>query len=222
MGPVSPGQRHDSCTSTRHAPPHTDHESPLWRGGVRFVAGLDEAGRGALAGPVAVAAVVLAPWTTVVGVQDSKKLSPQRRSCLHDTILHRALAVTVGFASAQEIDRLNVWRATCLAARRALHRLPVPVGHVLMDGSLEITGLALPQTAIVDGDASSISIASASIVAKVRRDRAMTYLAYDCPQYGFDRHKGYGTADHLARIRRFGPAPIHRLTFSPLAQQELW
>ncbi|MBN1426079.1 ribonuclease HII [Candidatus Fermentibacteria bacterium] len=222
MEPAGLGRRHVSCSRRESPPPDTDHEAVLWRRGMRFVAGLDEAGRGALAGPVMVGAVVLAPWMVVHGVQDSKRLSPQRRSDLFETISRQALAVGVGSASAQEVDRLNVWRATCLAARRALRALPVPVDHVLMDGSLEISGIILPQTAIVDGDAQSLSIASASIVAKVRRDRAMALLAYACPLYGFHRHKGYGTADHLARIRRFGPASCHRVSFAPLAQQELW
>jgi ribonuclease HII len=189
---------------------------------MEFVAGIDEAGRGALAGPVVVAAVVLRPWERMDGVQDSKQLTPRRRELLYRDVTRQAVAVGVGVASPREVDMLNVWHATCLAARRALQKLPVPVQHILMDGCLSILGVVVPQTPIVDGDARCLSIASASIVAKVRRDRMMELLGSRYPSFEFHRHKGYGTPRHTARLRLDGPVDQHRMTFAPLAQPELW
>jgi ribonuclease HII len=189
---------------------------------VQFVAGIDEAGRGALAGPVVVAAVVLVRGVAVTGARDSKLLTERQRARVYEAILTRGLSIGVGAASPREVDRLNVWRATCLAARRALLKLDVPVQHVLMDGRLMIPNVPIPQTAVVDGDARCLSIALASIVAKVRRDRAMILLGSLHPCYEFHRHKGYGTTQHQDRLRRFGPGDSHRMSFAPLAQMELW
>lgn len=214
--------RHGSCNTVTRPGPDFRLEEEYWRQGLRFVAGVDEAGRGSLAGPVVVAAVVLNPWTVIEGVNDSKRLSPGQRAQVYTRIRRVAVAIGVGAASPREIDALNVWRATCLAARRAVRRLHVPLQHVLMDGALLLPELHVAQTAVVDGDARCVSIASASIVAKVRRDRAMDLLELRHPGYGFDRHKGYGTAAHMARIRERGPGAFHRMSFAPLAQMELW
>ncbi len=217
-----PRDWYDSCMSSRRAAPDRSFEEELWARGLRFVAGVDEAGRGALAGPVVVAAVVLRPGEVIDGVRDSKQLSPRCRLGLYQEILRRALAVGVGCASPREIDRLTIWGATCVAARRALRRLEVPVEHVLFDGALTLRDVHIPQTAVVHGDARVLSIASASIVAKVRRDRMMDQLDRNLPGYGFSRHKGYGTPGHVARLRELGPSRSHRLSFAPLAQIELW
>ncbi len=188
------------------------HEERLWAGGVAPVAGVDEAGRGPLAGPVVSAAVVFAPGTFIPGVDDSKRLTPLRRERLYQEIFRHALALAVGVVQPAEIDQLNIRNATHLAMRRALSRLPTRPAHVLVDGEA-VPGLEIPQTALVGGDRSSFSIAAASIVAKVLRDRLM--LAYDriFPQYGFAEHKGYATARHIAALRAHGPCAIHRRSF---------
>ncbi len=188
------------------------HEERLWAGGVAPVAGLDEAGRGPLAGPVVAAAVVFAPGTFIPGVDDSKRLTPLRRERLYQEIFRHALALAVGVVQPAEIDQLNIRNATHLAMRKALSRLPTRPAHVLVDGEA-VPGLEIPQTALVGGDRSSFSIAAASIVAKVLRDRLM--LAYDriFPQYGFAEHKGYATARHIAALRAHGPCAIHRRSF---------
>ena len=180
--------------------------------GYRLIAGIDEAGRGALAGPVVAAAVILPSGIRIDGVDDSKKLSPQKRERLFDTIMAQALRVGVGMAGHQVIDRINILQATRLAMQEAVGKLSPPPDYLLIDGNTTIAS-PLPQKAIVKGDALSLSIAAASIIAKVSRDRLMRELDLKYPGYGFAGHKGYGSADHLEAIRRLGPSPIHRLTF---------
>lgn len=197
-------------------------EEELTETGVCFIAGIDEAGRGCLAGPVVAAAVVLPGDGIPEGVADSKRLSPDGRLRLYERIRGCAVAVGVGSASSKEVDALNVWVATCIAARRALALLPIAVGHVLMDGPHEIPGLHIPQTAIPKGDQRCVSIAAASIIAKVRRDRMMYELDRQFPGYGFATHKGYATEQHRQSLRTLGPCEQHRRSFSPVLQLELW
>jgi ribonuclease HII len=182
------------------------------RHGARLVGGIDEAGRGALAGPVVAACVVLAPGADLPGVDDSKVLKPEAREALVPLILERAAAWSLGWASAAEVDRHNVLAATLRAARRALAALPSPPDYLLTD-YLKIEGAPCPYEAIVDGDAKSQAIAAASILAKVARDRIMTTLARAYPQYGFESHKGYGTPAHWAALEAHGPSTLHRLSF---------
>ncbi|HUY26920.1 MAG TPA: ribonuclease HII [Candidatus Binataceae bacterium] len=197
-------------------PPDLRYERRLWHAGLTAVAGVDEAGVGPMAGPVVAAAVIFAPEAFIKGVHDSKQLTPDKRAALFEPILTGALAVGVGMAEVEEIDRLNIFWATMSASRRAVAALGRPPEHVLVDGR-EIPGLGLPQTRIVGGDRKSFCIAAASIIAKVTRDRMM--LEYDArfPGYGLAQHKGYCTADHLAAMNRLGPSPIHRRSFAPVA-----
>ncbi|MGB9578460.1 MAG: ribonuclease HII [Halothiobacillaceae bacterium] len=176
------------------------------------VAGIDEAGRGPLAGPVVAAAVVFAPGVFIAGIDDSKRLSPATRERLYREIFRNVRGLGIGVVQPADIDRLNIRNATHLAMCKALSRLPVVCQHVLVDGN-EVPEIELPQTALVGGDRCCFSIAAASIVAKVVRDRIM--IAYDriFPEYGFAEHKGYGTAQHLAAIRVHGLCPIHRRSF---------
>ena len=186
------------------------------------MAGVDEAGRGALAGPVVAAAVILSPHHIIKDLNDSKKLTPKNRDRLYRIIIHRSVSIGVGIASSREIDQQNIWSATCLAARRALTRIHVPVQYVLMDGSLRIKNLDIPQDPIPKGDTISSSIAAASIVAKVRRDRIMKYLDQVFPLFRLDLHMGYGTTSHRTMILEHGPCKQHRHTFGPISQMRLW
>ena len=176
------------------------------------IAGVDEAGRGPLAGPVCAAAVVLPRNCAVPGLDDSKKLSEKKREELFDVICDTAVTFGIAFASVEEIETLNILNATYLAMNRALEQLePQPV-IALIDGNRD-SGIALCSRCIVKGDSRCADIAAASILAKVTRDRFMYDLHEQFPQYGFDRHKGYGTAGHYAAIREFGPSPVHRMSF---------
>ena len=180
------------------------------------VAGVDEAGRGSWAGPVIAAAVILDPRTIPNGLDDSKKLSPTRR----DELMARLLAVArtgVGCASVGEIDRLNILEATLLAMARAVEALPMAPAHSLIDGN-RIPALACPATAVVRGDATCLSIAAASIVAKVTRDRIMVELAPAFADYGWQRNAGYGTREHARALERHGVTPHHRRSFAPIAR----
>jgi ribonuclease HII len=178
-------------------------------------AGVDEAGRGPLAGPVAAAAVILDPRDLPAGLNDSKLLTQDERVRLYDEIMRRAVAVSVGFASAAEIDAVNIRQATFAAMRKAILALSVAPRHVLIDGNDPPPGLPCPAETIVKGDASVLSIAAASIIAKVTRDRLMRRLCASYPVYGFSQHVGYGTRAHLAAIAEHGPCPFHRLSFKP-------
>jgi ribonuclease HII len=198
-------------------PPDLRYERRLWRAGVGAVAGVDEAGVGPLAGPVVAAAVVFEPEEFITGVNDSKRLDARHRERLDGEIRARAAAVGIGRAEPDEIDRLNIYWAALLAMRRALDGLDCAPGHVLIDGR-RVPGLGVPQTRIVGGDRKSFSIAAASIVAKVARDRMMVELDGRFPGYGFARHKGYATAEHVAALQRLGVSPIHRRSFAPVAE----
>jgi ribonuclease HII len=189
-----------------------DYETRLWSRGLSTIAGVDEVGRGPLAGPVVAAAVVLAQNTPVEGVRDSKALSPAIREALLPEIQSRALAVALGAASVSEVDRLNVLAATRLAMSRALSRLPLEPQHVVLDG-LPMKGLPWEHEAVVGGDARVHSIACASVVAKAVRDRLMRRLALRYPGYGWETNVGYGTLEHREALRELGPTPHHRLTF---------
>jgi len=182
------------------------------RPGVRLLGGIDEAGRGALAGPVVAAAVVTDSSCRIEGVNDSKQLTPCQREALYDTIRREARAVAVGWASAQEIDRLNILQATHLAARRALAALSVRPDLLLTDW-LKLVGTEQPVEALVKGDARSQAVAAASVIAKVTRDRWMRQLDAEYPVYGFAGHKGYGVAAHLEALREHGSSTLHRHSF---------
>ena len=196
--------------------PHFRQERALLRRGIAPVAGMDEAGRGPLAGPVAAAAVVLDPARIPKGLADSKLLTPDAREEIFELIMAKALAVSVAFATATEIDRLNIRQANFLAMRRALAGLATLPAYVLVDGNDLPPCLVCEGETLIKGDASSASIAAASIVAKVTRDRMMRRLCRLYPQYGFSRHAGYGTREHRAAIVAHGPCPFHRMSFAPL------
>jgi len=185
------------------------------------VAGIDEAGRGPLAGPVVAAAVILDPRSPIAGLADSKRLAESRRETLFAEIAGHSLAWSVGWADAAEIDRVNILEATMLAMRRAVLRLRYRPTSVAVDGNrlpdLVFDGVAIAGRAVVGGDATEPAISAASIVAKVRRDRIMRKLDEIYPGYGFAQHKGYGTAAHLEALRRLGPCPQHRFSFRPVA-----
>jgi ribonuclease HII len=185
------------------------------------VAGVDEAGRGPLAGPVVAAAVVLASRAGWDGLDDSKQLAPETREVLFARVLSEARAFAWSVLGPRAIDRTNILRASLEAMRRAVGRLAVVPDLVLVDGHLLVPGLGCDQRAVVDGDARLLSIAAASVVAKVVRDRIMARLDRVWPQYGFARHKGYGTPEHLAAIACHGPCPLHRYSFAPVVELEL-
>jgi ribonuclease HII len=187
-------------------------ENEIRRTGVRLVAGVDEVGRGCLAGPVMAGAVVLDPARLVSRVADSKLLTADARERLYDDIVRCALAWTVTRVDAPEIDRLNIHRASLQAMRDAVLALIPAPEFVLVDG-FKIPGLTIPQRAIIGGDRRSSAIAAASILAKVTRDRLMATLHADDPRYGFDRHKGYATRQHLDAVARFGYSDVHRKSF---------
>ncbi len=211
------GRRRRRLKRPRAAP--LTHERGFWADGLEHVAGIDETGRGPLAGPVVAAAVVLMPETGVRGAVDSKKLSRELREELFEEIGRKALAIGVGAANVREIDRLNILRASHLAMRRAIQRLPLEPHHLLVDG-LPVPDLDR-HTAIVNGDAKCQSIACASIVAKVVRDRLMWRLADRYPGYGWETNVGYMTPEHVVAIREKGPTPLHRQSFAPVWQLEL-
>lgn len=182
----------------------------------RLVAGVDEAGRGPLAGPVVAAAVMLDETRPIHGLADSKKLSAARRDSLYDEIRAHALCCSVAMASVEEIDRLNILQATLLAMRRAVEGLRLKPQLVLVDGN-RLPVLPVRAEAIVQGDARVPAISAASILAKVTRDRWLDELHVEFPCYGFDQHKGYGTAQHLAALKQHGPCVAHRRSFAPVA-----
>lgn len=199
--------------------PHFRLERALMRRGLAPVAGIDEVGRGPLAGPVCAAAVVLDPARIPKGLADSKQLAPEVREALHDEIVGKALGVGIAFASAGEIDVINIRQATFAAMRRALAALAVVPAYVLVDGNDLPPCLICEGETLVKGDASSASIAAASIVAKVTRDRLMRRVCGLFPGYGFSRHVGYPTREHLRALAERGPCAVHRMSFSPLRPQ---
>ena len=195
-------------------------EKELWRNGVRYIAGIDEAGRGPLAGPVVAAAVIVSPDFFLEEVDDSKKLSTSTREALYDRIMDGALAIGIGQVENDVIDEINILNATFMAMHRAVNELSVTPEHLLIDGN-RYQGERIPFTTIVDGDALSFSIAAASIIAKVTRDRMMAEFDLQFPGYGFAKHKGYATREHRDAIARLGYCPIHRRSFSVNLQLEL-
>lgn len=202
-------------------PPSLEREEALWRAGKRLVAGLDEAGRGAWAGPVVAAAVIFPPLhklpAELADVDDSKCLSPAQRQRLYYAVLRHAAAWGVGIVPAQEIDRIGILPATRKAMKLALASLTCRPEAVLID-ALQLPQVSCPQEAITRGDQLCVSIAAASIIAKVTRDHWMTAAHRWLPAYGFDRHKGYGTPEHRAALLRHGPSPIHRFSYAPVGQ----
>jgi ribonuclease HII len=188
------------------------HEKKAFAKGFSAVAGVDEAGRGPLAGPVVSAAVILPTYFPVAGVTDSKKLSASKRDRLYKKIYQHAVSVGIGIIDPAEIDRINILRAALLSMVIAVENLDPLPDYVLVDGTYQIAS-HLPQRSIVKGDELSISIAAASIVAKVTRDRLMERYDLDYPQFGFAKHKGYPTQAHKEAIKKFGSCPIHRLSF---------
>lgn len=188
----------------------TEMDRGLWAQGIVF-AGIDEAGRGPLAGPVAAGCCIMPAEPLLLGVDDSKKISEKKREALYEQILETAVYARVGFATAREIDELNILGATRLAMSRAA--ADAPCGLFLVDGTVDGLDVWGEQRAIVHGDALCYSIAAAAILAKVSRDRLMRELDGQYPQYGFAKHKGYGTAEHIAALRQYGPCPEHRALF---------
>ena len=187
-------------------------EEQLHQDGVFMIAGVDEAGRGPLAGPVAVAAVILPPDARILGLNDSKKLSEKQRLTLEPVIKEQAVAWNVTMIDHRVIDKINILQATKLGMRQAVKALDPAAAYLLVDG-MELDEIDLPQQGLIKGDARSVSIAAASVLAKTARDRLMVEYDAIYPGYGFAKHKGYPTADHKEALRRLGPCPIHRLTF---------
>ncbi len=207
--------------------PTLEREALLFSQGITPIAGIDEAGRGPLAGPVIAAAVVFPEHISadllqsLARLNDSKKVSPRVREELFITLTtHPEISWAVGEGSVEEIGTLNILRATHLAMRRALQALPVMPAHALIDG-LQVRDFPVPQTALVGGDGLSLSIAAASIIAKVTRDHLMEVLDLEFPQYGFAKHRGYGTALHLTQLNLYGPCQYHRRGFAPVDQAAL-
>jgi ribonuclease HII len=193
-------------------------ELPLWEQGIILVGGCDEVGMAPLAGPVIAAAVILRPGTRIKGVNDSKLLTPEERDALEPEIRAQAVAVGIGRAEVTEIDSYNIYRAGLMALKRAVLALDPQPQHLLIDAR-RLDGMAMPQQPIIKGDAKSITIGAASIVAKVFRDRLMAQLDCEYPGYGFRDHKGYPTPDHLDALERLGACPLHRRSFAPVAKK---
>ena len=187
-------------------------EDKFYTDGVNIICGVDEAGRGPLAGPVCAAAVILPPHLELPGLTDSKKLTDKKRRELFPIIQEQAIAYGIGFASEKEIDEINILQATFLAMQRALDQLSVKPDLALIDGNRE-KDFGIPVKTVVKGDSLSLNIAAASVLAKVTRDDLMVKMADTYPEYAFEIHKGYGTKAHYAALSEHGPSPIHRLTF---------
>ena len=187
-------------------------ENELLDRGIAPLCGVDEAGRGPLAGPVCAAAVMLPRNLVIPGLNDSKKLSPKKRDALYDAILAQAVSYGIAFATVEEIEKWNILGATFLAMNRAIEQLSEPPALALIDGNRN-SGIQVNSQCVVGGDGKCAEIAAASILAKVTRDRLMLELDAQYPQYGFARHKGYGTVQHIAALRQYGPCPAHRRSF---------
>lgn len=196
----------------KEIPLNLEIEHLIWQHNVRYIAGIDEAGRGPLAGPVVAAAVIFEPYEHIEGVKDSKKLSAAQREGLYDLIVQRALAYGIGLVDHLEIDRINIRQATFKAMRKAIGSLAKNPEYLLIDGE-ELPDKIYRQEAVVDGDDRSFTIAAASILAKVTRDRLMIEYHQQYPRYGFDKHKGYGTEFHREMLKKYGPCAIHRRSF---------
>ncbi len=197
---------------TEKIPARLEIEHLIWQRGFKHIAGVDEAGRGPLAGPVVAAAIIFPPYFYISEARDSKRLSAKKREELFPLLIENAISYGVGIVSHQEIDQINIRQATFKAMRKALGSLKIKPDYILFDG-YELPEKLFPQEAIIGGDRHSFTIAAASIIAKVTRDRMMVEFHQKYPQYGFDKHKGYGTAFHREMIRKYGPCPIHRHSF---------
>ena len=187
-------------------------EDEIYNSGVSQLCGVDEAGRGPLAGPVCAAAVILPRDIDILGLNDSKKLSEKQRESLYDVIIRESLSYGIAFSTVEEIEQLNILQATFLAMNRAISQLSLKPELALIDGNRN-TGIDMPSQCVVKGDSRCADIAAASILAKVTRDRYMYELAREYPQYHFEKHKGYGTKLHYEAIREYGPSPVHRMSF---------
>ena len=187
-------------------------EKQLHEEGYNLVCGVDEAGRGPLAGPVCAAAVVLPEDCDLPGLNDSKKLTEKKREALYDQIIEKAVAYGIAFSSVEEIEEINILSAALLAMKRAIEKLPQAPDMALIDGNTT-RDIKVPARSIVGGDGKCACIAAASVLAKVTRDRLMLDMAKEYPQYGFEKHKGYGTKAHYAALEEHGPSPIHRMSF---------
>lgn len=188
-------------------------ETELREKGFKYVCGVDEAGRGPLAGPVCAAAVILPENIEIEGLNDSKKLSEKKREALFEVIKEKAVAYSIAYGSLEEIEEINILNATFLAMNRAISELKVNADFALIDGNQVPKGIEIPCQTVVKGDAKSASIAAASILAKVTRDRLLLEYDKEYPQYNFKKHKGYGTKEHTELILEYGPSPIHRMSF---------
>ena len=188
------------------------YEKLLLNEGYDLICGVDEAGRGPLAGPVCAAAVIMPKGVVIPGVNDSKKLTEKKREALFDLIKETAVSYSVAYATVEEIEEINILNATMLAMKRAVEGLDIKPDFALIDGN-KTPELDCPAYAVIKGDSLSHSIAAASILAKVSRDRLVKELAKEYPQYCFEKHKGYGTALHVEMIKKYGPSPVHRLSF---------
>ena len=198
-------------------------EKSYFAKGYRLIGGVDEAGRGPLAGPVVAACVVVGPDFQIDHpdlelIADSKKLSAKKREYLFGIIKARALAVEIGVVNNETIDKINILQASFLAMRRAIKKLPLAPDYIILDGGFKIPKLKISQSAIIKGDATVWTIAAASIIAKVSRDWMMTEIDKEYPQYLFAKHKGYGTKDHMNMLKKYGPCPLHRFSFSPVRE----
>lgn len=193
--------------------PDYEFEKAALNSGFNAVCGVDEAGRGPLAGPVCAAAVILAPDTVIEGLDDSKKLSEKKRERLFDVITEKAISFSVAFGTLEEIESLNILEATFLAMNRAIDGLSVKPDFAIIDGNRAPKNIKIPCETVIKGDSKSMSVAAASVLAKVTRDRLMLKYDAEYPQYDFKKHKGYGTKEHTELIKKYGPCEIHRLSF---------
>ena len=191
------------------------YEQELYNKGIRYIAGVDEVGRGPLVGPVVTAAVILPVGYFNGLINDSKKLSEKRRNELYEIIMRDALSVSIGMMDNKVIDDVNIYEATKLAMYQAINNLEIKPEYVLID-AMKLSDLEMPSESIIKGDSKSETIAAASIIAKVTRDRLMLQYDEQYPEYGFAQHKGYGTAEHIAALRKYGPCSIHRKSFEPV------
>lgn len=192
----------------------SQYENNYRQKGYSFVAGIDEVGRGPLAGPVVAACVILPENVTITGINDSKKLSLKKREELYDIIYEKALSIGIGIADNNVIDSINILQATFLAMREAIEKSNIKPDFILADGNFQIPSINIPQEAIVKGDSKSISIGAASIIAKVTRDRMMVDYSKEYPQYGFESNVGYGSQKHIEAIKKYGLSPLHRRSFT--------
>lgn len=190
-----------------------EYENKLYAQGIKYIAGIDEAGRGPLAGPVVVGVVILKPDSFIEGINDSKKISENRREKIYNQIIEEAIAWEVGIVEQEEIDEINILNATKKALNTAITKIKTKPETILVDALEKIDTNGIPYTSIIKGDAKIYSISAASIIAKVTRDRIMKKYDKEYPQYGFEQHKGYGTAKHIQAIKEYGPCPIHRKSF---------